>query len=83
MIEPRIGNIYQIDPEKDKVLGGQFMVATEVKATIIQGYLLLDQADNGTLVRHNGRAFIRRKYEDLVCVGFVEWFPNREEEKEV
>lgn len=72
LIHHKIGNIYQYSPEHEK-FACQYIVATEIKSWGIQGYLLLDQLDNGSLTRYKGRAFARPKYEDIVCVGFAEW----------
>ena len=79
-IPHKIGNIYQIDPSKSERWKGQFIVATEIKLWGVQGYLLLDHPDNGQLVRCDGLAFIRMKYEEIVCVGFAEWTPRHVEE---
>ena len=68
----REGDIYQYDPAH-ATLGGQFVVASEIKAWGIQGYLLLSFPDNGTLVRYKGRAYVRPTWEEIVRVGRVEW----------
>lgn len=82
MIEHKIGNIYQINPELDPQLGGQYIVATEIKHWGIQGYLLLETPDDGSLFRYEGKAYIRKKYEQIVLVGFAEWMSINKEEKD-
>lgn len=76
------GTIYQINPEKDDRLGGQFVVATEIEHWGVQGYLLLDQLDTSALVRYKGRAFIRKNWDEIVKVGFAEWIAQYESKEE-
>lgn len=82
MTEHKVGNIYQIDPSLDPIFGGQYLVATEIKTWGIQGYLLLDRPDDGSLIRANGFAFLRKKYGEIVLVGFSEWLAIRDEGEE-
>jgi hypothetical protein len=70
----KVGSIFQIDPDKVPELGGQFVVASEIKDWGVQGYLLLDRADSGNLTRYKGLAYVRRKWDELAFIGTVEWF---------
>jgi hypothetical protein len=74
-----VGMIYQINPEHLKV-PCQFIVATEIYEWGLQGYLLIDQPDQGTLVRYNGRAYLRVKWDQIVKVGAAEWLYEPKEE---
>ncbi len=69
----RMYDIYQIDPEKDVALAGQFIVVTRIYEWGIQGYLLLDTPDGERLVRFQGRAFIRKKWDEVERVGKARW----------
>lgn len=69
-----IGVIYQIDPDADTRFPAKFIVATKIIPDFgVQGYLLLDEPDQGNLYRTGGRAYLRIKWEDLFDVGKVEW----------
>lgn len=70
--EYKVGDIFQFSPQREN-LPAQFIVATEIRSWGVQGYILLEFPDEGVLVRYNGRAFIRAKYEEIEKVGSVAW----------
>lgn len=70
-------DIYQIDPEKDEHLGGQFLVVTQSYEWGVQGYLLLEFRDDGSLVRFDGRAYIRKKWDHIRKIGAAIWVSHK------
>ena len=72
-----VGDIFQINPEKNKRYGGCFIVATEIKEWGIQGYLCMDIPDEN-VVRFKGLAFFRPKWDEIEFVGKAKWYPERE-----
>jgi hypothetical protein len=65
-MKAEVGDVYQIDPEYDKVFGGCLMLVSEVKTWGAVGYFNLPGEDEGV-------AFYRCKYENMVRVGKAEW----------
>lgn len=65
-IQCKVGDIYQIDPEHDKMFGACLMIVTEPKTWGAQGYIIIP-GENG------GMAFYRAKYANMVKVGYAEW----------
>lgn len=61
----KIGDIIQIDPEKDPTFGACFMVVTEPKSWGAQGYF---QAPG-----QEGLAYYRCPFDRGVRVGHTEW----------
>lgn len=71
------GDLFQIDPDKDKKLGGQFIVATEIMPWGIQGYLLLDHLDDSLVrMKSTGAAYYRLSWNIIRWIGKVEWMIN-------
>lgn len=66
------GDIIQIDPEKDDMFGGCFMVVTEEKPWGAQGYVRIPGQE--------GLAFKRTIYEKGMKVGHAEWIYEWEED---
>ena len=65
------GTLFQINPQHPR-FGGQIVMLKDIYEWGIQGPLFIDREYEG-LIRFNGRAFVRMKWQDIECVGLVEW----------
>lgn len=65
-MEAKIGDVYQIDPEYDKVFGGCFLTVSEAKKWGVAGYFNIPSGDDAI-------AFYRCKYENMVKIGEAQW----------
>jgi hypothetical protein len=68
----KVGDIVQINPEKDKY-GGFFLVVTEVKCFGVQGYLLSHCNFPAVRIASSGKAFLRVAWEDMEYIGESYW----------
>lgn len=78
----KIGSILQINPITYPEFGGDFLVVTEMKEDLVQGYLAIVFPPVNELTRFKGFAYLRIKWEHVELVGSVEWFPMNKVEDE-
>lgn len=76
--ELHIGDIVQINPEKDHKFGGFFCIVTEPKEWGCQGYLLHHADFDAVRITDTQQAFVRLKFEDIEFCGKAIWTFERE-----
>jgi hypothetical protein len=69
-----VGDVVQIDPTRDAIFGGHFLVVTEVKSWGVQGYCR-------PLDALGGLAYYRVPFEQCVRIGKAEWVSGIEPEE--
>lgn len=71
--ELKIGDILQINPEKNDKFAGFFVVVTEPKNWGAQGYLLHHDFFEACRIKDTGKAYVRVRFEDVELVGSCFW----------
>ena len=66
-----VGDVVQVDPEKQGAFGGCLLVVTEPKSFGAQGYILSPY--NFDAVRCDGIAYLRVNFADIEYVGKIQW----------